>query len=184
MAQQSTFREVLVFLDKLGVYDVILPFLLVFTIFFAILEKTQILGTEKVNGEQVTRKNINSIVAFCVSFLVIASTKLVAVISETMAHVVLLLILGFSFMLLVGIFYGTGEFTLKEHPAWISFFMILMFIGVSLILINALGWFSYVIALFKNWDAEWAASIIMFAIIIGFMVYVTWDKQDSTKKSD
>ena len=68
------FRGAIVFLEKLGVYDVVLPFLLVFTIIFAILEKTRILGVEKVGGQDLTKKNLNSIVAFVVAFLVIAST--------------------------------------------------------------------------------------------------------------
>ena len=42
MVEASGFRGVIDFLGKLGVYDVILPFLLIFTIVFAILEKTKI----------------------------------------------------------------------------------------------------------------------------------------------
>ena len=42
----STFREVLLFFEQIGIYDVVLPFLLVFTIVFAILEKTKLFGTE------------------------------------------------------------------------------------------------------------------------------------------
>ena len=43
MAEASTFREIILFFDEVGVYDVILPFLLVFTIVYAIFEKTKIL---------------------------------------------------------------------------------------------------------------------------------------------
>src|SRR3989338_8683840 len=93
MAEESTFRGVIVFLDKIGVYDVILPFLLVFTIVFAILEKTKILGSEKIDGKEHPKKNINAMVAFVIAFLVIASTQLVAVINQVMANVILLLIL-------------------------------------------------------------------------------------------
>ena len=42
----SPFRTGIDFLDKLGVYEVLLPFLLIFTIVFAILEKTKVFGTE------------------------------------------------------------------------------------------------------------------------------------------
>ena len=37
----SSFRSAIDFFGQVGVYDVILPFLLVFTIMFAILEKTK-----------------------------------------------------------------------------------------------------------------------------------------------
>src|SRR3989344_895951 len=166
MAEESGFRAVIGLLDKIGVYDVILPFLLVFTIVFAILEKTKVLGVEKVGDRQVTKKNINSMVAFVMAFLVIASTKLVGVINEVMANVVLLIILGVSFLLLVGTFFGDKEFTLEKFPGWTKALMIIMFLGIVLIFLNALGWLNYVLFLLENWNAEWAASILFITIIL------------------
>lgn len=172
MVEPSGFRGVIDFLGKLGVYDVILPFLLIFTIVFAILEKTKILGTEKVGDKEVTKKNLNSMVALVTAFLVIASTKLVAVVNEVMANVVLLLILAICFLMLVGVFFGSKEFTLEKYPGWITFFMILMFLGIVLIFLNALDWLKYIFALFDNWDAEWAVTIIFMIIILAFMWYI------------
>ncbi len=172
MVEPSGFRGVIEFLGKLGVYDVILPFLLIFTIVFAILEKTKILGTEKVGDKEITKKNLNSMVALVIAFLVIASTKLVAVVNEVMANVVLLLILAICFLLLVGVFFGSKEFTLEKYPGWIKFFMVLMFIGIVLIFLNALDWLQYLFRVFENWDAEWAVTIIFMIIILGFMWYI------------
>ena len=45
----SPFTTGIQFLDRLGVYEVLLPFLLIFTLVFAILEKTRAFGTEEVN---------------------------------------------------------------------------------------------------------------------------------------
>jgi hypothetical protein len=172
MAEESIFRGVLIFLDKLGIYDVVLPFLLVFTIIFAILEKTKVLGVEKVEGKEVTKKNINSMVSFVIAFLVVASTKLVAVINETMANIVLLLLLAISFLLLVGVFFGSKEFTLESYPGWTKFFMVLMFIGIVLIFLNALDWLKYLFAIFVYWNTQWAATIILLIIILAFIAYV------------
>ena len=172
---ESAFRGALLFLEKIGVYDVILPFLLVFTIMFAILEKTKVLGTEKISGTEYTKKNLNAIVAFVVAFLVVASARLVAIINETMASVVLLLILAVSFLLLVGIFFGTGEFTLADYPGWTKFFMIFMFLGIVLIFLNALDWLKYVLALFAYWESEWAATLILLIVVIVFIFYITWE---------
>lgn len=182
MAEESVFRGVIGFLDKIGVYDVILPFLLVFTIVFAILEKTKILGTEKVGDKTLTKKNLNSMVAFVVAFLVIASTQLVSVVSEVMANVVLLLILAVCFLMLVGVFFGSQEFTLEKYPGWIKFFMILMFLGIVVIFLNALDWLQYVLAVFIYWDAEWAAGILFVVIIFGFMIYIV--KEPGSKKEE
>jgi len=185
MVEESAFRGVIGFLGKLGVYDIILPFLLVFTIIFAILEKTKILGKERVGDVEVTKKNLNSVVAFVIAFLVIASTQLVAVINEVMANVVLLLILAICFLMLVGTFFGDKEFTLAEFKGWTKFFMILMFIGVVVIFLNALDWLQYVFAIFLYWKMEWAITAIFLIIIVGFMWYVVRDqKPKSEEKKD
>lgn len=174
MVEESAFRGMIGFLNKIGVYDVILPFLLVFTIIFAILEKTKIFGLDKVDGKELTKKNINAMVAFVVAFLVIASTQLVAVINEVMANVVLLVILGVCFLLLVGVFFGDKEFTLKDFPTWSKLLMVIMFVGIVVIFLNALGWLKHLFFLFENWNADWAASIIFLAIILGFMWFITY----------
>ena len=180
MAEQSVFRGVIEFLGEIGIYDIVLPFILVFTIVFAILEKTKILGMETIEGQQYTKKNINAMVAFIVAFLVIASTQLVAVINQVMANIVLLLLLGVSFLLLVGVFFGDKEFTLKDYPNWIKFFMFLMFIGIVAVFLHALDWLKFIFALFLYWDATWAATILFLLIILGFTWYVI--KEPSAKK--
>ncbi|MFH1276587.1 MAG: hypothetical protein ABIH82_05745 [Candidatus Woesearchaeota archaeon] len=182
MVEQSSFRGVIEFLGEIGIYDIVLPFLLVFTIMFAILEKTKILGIDKINGQEYTKKNINAIFSFVVAFLVIASTQLVAIINQIMAHVVLLLILAISFLLLVGVFFQDKEFSLQDYPNWIKFFMILMFIGIVIVFLNALDWLKYIFAVFLYWDADWAGAIIFIVVIIGFMYYVV--KEPDHKKTE
>ena len=184
MAEPSAFRGVIDFFGEVGIYDIVLPFLLVFTIVFAILEKTRILGIERMDGKEYTKKNLDAMVAFVIAFLVIASTQLVAVINQVMANVVLLLILGVSFLLLVGVFFGDKEFTLEQYPGWIKFFMILMFIGVVLIFLHALNWLQYVFDLFLFWDATWAATILFLLIIAVFMYYVIHEPSGKRKKEE
>ena len=183
MVEDTAFRNVLNLLGDIGVYDVILPFLLVFTIVFAILEKTKILGVEKVGDEQITKKNINSIVALCVSLLVVASTQLVAVISSVMANVVLLLILAICFLLLVGVFMQSGEFSLKEYKGWASFFMVFMFIGIVAIFLHAFGWLEALLGIFVYFE-EWGAGVLFIIILIGIMLYITGDPKQKKKKEE
>lgn len=181
MVEESAFRGMIGFLNKLGVYDVILPFLLVFTIIFAILEKTKIFGTE--NG--VTKKNINAMIAFVIAFLVIASTKLVGVINEVMANVVLLIILGVCFLLLVAVFFGDKEFnSMKELPFLTQALIYVMVIGLVVIFLNALGWLQSIFDLFNNINADWAASLIFIIIIIVFIVWITHTPEKSEKKKE
>lgn len=183
MAETSVFRNAIDFLNVVGIYDVILPFLLVFTIVFAILEKTKILGTEKAGDKIYTKKNLNAMVAFISSFLVVASTKLVAVINEAVASVVLVLIVSVSFLLLIGVFFKTGEFSLEQYPKWIGFFMILMFIGVVLIFLNALGWLETIIGgIIYYYDVQWVATLIMLIVMGAFIAFIIHEPKEKKEE--
>jgi hypothetical protein len=182
MVEKTVFRGFVEFLEQIGVYDVILPFLLVFTIVFAILEKTKVLGTETVEGKQYTKKNINAMVSFVISFLVVASTKLVGAINKALANIVLLLLLSVFFLLLVGSFFKEGEDVFLKGK-WRTFFMFIMFIGIVLIFLNALDWlipfWNYLV---NNWETQWVGTLILLVIIILFMLYITRGKEEAAPK--
>src|SRR3989344_5132440 len=112
----SEFRDSFAFLDKIGVFDVVLPFILVFTIVFAILDKTRVLGTDDISGKKYPKKNLNSMVAFVTAFFVVASSKLVEIITSVSANAAILRLSSVLFMLLVGSFYQQTEegFFIKE----------------------------------------------------------------------
>jgi hypothetical protein len=173
--------NVLEFFVRLGVYDVVLPFLLVFTIVYAILERSRVLGTEKVDGKEYTKRNLNAMAAFTVAFLVIASSRLVETITSVSGNMVVLLFLGVFFMLLIGSFYGQGELGEKGlQGGWRTTFLIIMFIGIIGVFMNAIktasgrtwldvAW-SYLLA---NWSGTVVASIVLIAAVILFIGYLT-----------
>ena len=168
----STFRGALEFFEQLGVYDVVLPFLLVFTIVFAILDKSKLLGTMHVNGQEYANKNLNAMVAFVIGFLVVLSAQLVAVINQAIAHVVLLLILLFMFLLLAASFHKQGEFELDG--AWKKFFMLVVFIAIVAIFLNAMGWLTAFSGyMTSNWDSVSVSGIILIAFVILIMYFIT-----------
>ena len=86
----SPLQNSIEFFREFGLFDVVLPFLLVFTIIFAILEKTRILGTVKIKGDEVPNKNLNSMVSFVVALLTVATANVVRTINESLPNVVLL----------------------------------------------------------------------------------------------
>lgn len=173
MVEDTTFRGVILFLEKFGFYDVVLPFLLVFTIVFAIFEKTKILGTEELDGVKYTKKNLNSIVAFVVAFLVVLSTNLVAAINQIMANVVLLLLLSVCFLLLIGSFFKEDEDVyLKEGPMR-TFFMVIMFVGIIVIFLHSFGWLNAAWDwLTKHWQTNFVATVVLLLFIALFMYYI------------
>ncbi|MFT4343234.1 MAG: hypothetical protein ACMXYE_00635 [Candidatus Woesearchaeota archaeon] len=190
MSDVSTFRGTLIFFDRLGLYDVVLPFLLVFTIVFAILEKTKVLGTETIEGVDVTRKNLNAMVALVIGFLTVASSRVVAVINQTAAHIVILLLISVFFLMLVGSFMKeTKEPFFLEKP-WSIIFMVIMFVGIVFIFLNALTlesgvtWLEFVFGLLMNINNSTAvSSIVMMIILIIFIWFIVKGADQGTSHS-
>ncbi len=191
MAEESVFRGTIEFFGEIGIYDVILPFLLIFTIVFAILEKTKIFGTERVEGMEgeITKKNLNSIVAFVVAFLVVASSRLVAIVNEVASNFVILLMLSILFLLLVGSFHKEEEKGFFLTGGLNVLFMVIMFIGIVLIFLHAIKtddgkpWLVEAWEwLVDNWSSNAAASIILVLVTIGAILYVTKERRKPREK--
>jgi hypothetical protein len=172
----SVFRESLVFFDHVGLFDVVLPFLLVFTLVFGVLEKSRIFGTEKTPDDKktVTRKNLNAMVAFCVSFFVVASAQLVALINIFVARIALVLVILVMFMLLIGSLQkqqGNDGFDFLSEWKWLAYVVIA---AVVLIFTDGVGWLQPAWAYATgHWDSQLMGTVFLFAIVIGFIMYVT-----------
>ena len=137
VSSSSPFREVIDFFTQIGLFDVVLPFLLVFTIVFAIFEKTKVLGTEKIDGHEYTKKNLNAIASFVIAFLVIAAKELVAIINETVAKAVIVLFFSVLFLLLIGSFHKEGE-PMYLKGGWKITFEIIVFLASAGIFLDAI----------------------------------------------
>lgn len=181
--EESVLGGTMSFLDGLGVFEIILPFLFVFTIIFAILEKTKIFGIEKIDGEEVTRKNLNAMMAFVIAFFVIASSKLVALVNQVASQAFILILMFVLFLMLAGILRKEGEFELdkKWRPA-------LMGVGafvLALIFLNALGWLEIGTDFLKNnWNSEGVSALILIILIVIFMAWMSHSPSKSKKKED
>jgi hypothetical membrane protein len=178
--ETTVFGGVIDFIARLGFYDVILPFLLTFTLVYAILDKTKVFGTEEGKG----KKNLNSIVAFVMGLLVVFVKPLVRAINEALANIVVLMLIGVFFMVLVGIFLKEGAFSLqegKETKYWYIFFIFFMFIGIVFIFLHAFRvadgrtWLQVIGDFIKaSWTSAAAASVLFVIGIVLFMIFVTW----------
>jgi len=180
----TPFRQVLVFFDSIGLFDVVLPFLLVFTIVFAILEKTKVLGTEDIDGKRYTKKNLNAIAAFVMAFLVVASSQLVEIITTVSSQAVIVLFLSVLFLLLVGSFYKEGEPVFLEG-GWKVVFMIIVFIAIIGIFLGAIKtsdgrtWLERLGDFTGSGGDELAGSLILLALVVVFVIYATKDTKEA-----
>ena len=172
------------FFREFGLFDVVLPFILVFTIVFAILEKTKVFGSETIDGKEYPRKNLNAVASFSIAFFVIASSKLVEIISTVSSYTVILLMLSILFLLLVGSFMKEGEGGFLTGN-WNYFFMIIMFVGIVLIFTYALGWWDMIWGFFRfESGGEVVGSLILIVIIVLFIWYIVKGESPKSAKKE
>jgi len=184
----TPFRQAIDFFSNIGLFDVVLPFLLVFTIVFAILEKTKVLGTEEIEGKKYTKKNLNAIASFVMAFLVVASSQLVEIITKVSANSVIVLFLSVLFLLLVGSFYKEGEPVFLEG-GWKLAFMGIMFAAIVGIFLDAIKssdgrtWLEILLNFAGPGSNEAVGSIILLGLIVAFIVWVTKEPSKEAKHS-
>ncbi len=90
-------RSFVTYLQDIGFYEVFLPFLLVFAIVFAVLEKTHVLGS---------KKNINVVVSFAVAFLLLSQPLIVEKINAFLPRVSLILVVFLAILLVLSFITG------------------------------------------------------------------------------
>jgi len=162
------------FLESFGFFDVILPFLLVFTIVFGILVKTKIFGTY--DGKP--KKNINSMIAFVIAFFVVAAKQIVNSLQEALPIVALILIAIVSFLMLIGSFASSDkEFNFMDmFEGWKLPLAVLFFGAVFLVFIHSFGWLMPIIEYITGAGAAIFLMIAFVLIMGGIVAFVMGGK--------
>jgi len=199
----STFRTAIDFFVQVGLYDVVLPFLLVFTLMFAFLEKTRVLGTDVIKKDGVeyyyTKRSLDAMVAFVTGLFVIVSEKLVRIINTVLADAVLLILLSFLFLLVMGSFMQQDEkgisFGPKKNPFLFYSLIVISFITIILIFLNAIktnsgqSWLQVLInSIAGAAGSQFWSVLIMMIIIIAGIFFISGGGRDpdasKSKKED
>jgi len=145
--------------------DIILPFLLVFTLVFAILEKTKLLGEGK--------RQIDAIVSFVVGVILIGFSYPTGIIVKLVPFLVVCLVVLFVFMLLYGFISGKKEGDVLNKGLKIALGIILG-IAVIIAVIWATGaWDNLYNTLVEGqYAGEFWVSVLFLVIIGGAMAVV------------
>ncbi len=162
----QTFQDAIINLENLGLTDVLLPFLLIFTLIFAVLQKTKILGEEK--------KNINTMIALVIALLVViphvtnsypSGTDIVEILNTVLPQISLLIVAILMLIVVVGIFYPTTY----GIGSWSGVAAIIGIIGLIWIFGAATGWFGgwdWFVSTFGEETITLVIVILVFAIIV------------------
>ncbi len=175
----SPLQNAITFLRDFGLFDVVLPFLLVFSIIFAILEKTKILGTE--GKEQTPKRSLNTMVAFVIGMLVVAANKIVTAINEALPNIVLIIIAFVAFLMMIGVFFKSEEFVLAEkYKGFTLGFVVVSLIILIIILLDSLkldskkSWLEWLMEyVVNNISGPIVTSIIFLIVAVAAVVYIT-----------
>ncbi len=176
----ADFPSILRFLDNIGIMDAVLPFLLVFTITFAILQKTQVLGEGK--------KNFNVILALILGMMFViphimgrypAGSDPVVIVNSALPSVSVVMIAVFAVLLIVGIFGGSFNVVNQSLAGWAALFA---FGAVIYIFGQAAGWFGQFppILDFLN-DADTQALLVMILVFAIIIFFITSDGNDEKR---
>lgn len=161
------FEQIVYTLTSWGVVEFLLPFLLVFVIVYATLQKTKILGEG--------RKNFNVVLAFLMGLAVIiphytgwyTTFDPVLVINRALPQVSIILVAIIMVLLIIGVF--GNEVDIAGHPlsGWVVIFAV---VAVVVIFGGALNWFPLPYWLTWVLTPDMQALIIMI-LIFGIIIY-------------
>lgn len=151
--------------------NIILPFVLMFVVVFAILEKTDILGKEK--------RQINAIVAFVFSLIYTSVPGAVSVTKEIIPIVGVAIIVFLSFMLLFG-FVG-GQTNPMNKGIRITAGIVIL-IALIITLLQATGSFPVLKGWFSLEEVLSTAVLLVFIIAIFSVVLTSKPEPESKEK--
>lgn len=155
---------------QLGLFkEIILPFIFFFTLLFAILEKSKILGSSS--------KQINAIVAFASAAVLIGFSTQVTWMNRLLVFMAIALVVIFVFLLMYGFIFGATEGDmLKGNDKLKKFLAALAFVAVAIAVLVITDYWDSLIDFFTG---ETGGNIILVLVIIGAVVAVFYGSGSS-----
>lgn len=145
--------------------ELVLPFLLVFVVIFAILQKARIFGEGK--------RQIDALVALVIGLIVVAFGKAVGIIINLVPFLAVSAVIILVFMILYGMVYKEGDFEMS-HGLRIGFGILIGIALVIAVLIVTGGW-DYIL---ENWvygsEGDVFINVVFFIVIIAAVAAVVW----------
>ena len=146
-----------IFSTPLG--QLVLVFLLVFTLIFAVLQKSKILGEGK--------KQMDALVALAIGLIVISVGSVLDFLQQIIPFLAIALIILLVFLILLGMVFNEKTF---EVMPWLKYvFGVAILIAVTVaVLIFTKGW-DYITSWFGS-NNSWGSNIVLIAVIVVAMI--------------
>jgi len=173
------FVEVIRRLENFGLTDALLPFLLIFTLMFAILQKVKIFGKDK--------KNINVIISVIIGLLVIIphimgnyppGKDIVEIINSAIPNVSIIIVAIVMVLILLGVWGHDISIAGTSFAGWIAF---LSFGIVTFIFGRAAGWFTYMPDWLRWLDDPDTQAMVIILLVFGILIWFVTKEPKSDK---
>jgi hypothetical protein len=192
----SYFEDAVRNLYDMGVLDILLPFILIFTLIFAVLQRTKVLGKNKDTGEPM--KNFNAIIAIVMAsatviphvlwgsrssqdpYLSNGTLDVVQVINNALPNVSLVVVAILMFLIIVGIWgkrIDIGEGNLGGIVALFSV------AAIGLIFAIASGWNGWLPNWLRFLEDPQTQALVVVILVFGLIIrFITGDDHKKDKK--
>lgn len=143
--------------EEMGFFDVLLPFLLVFAVIFAVLQKIKLFGSD------AKAKKIDGVVSLVMAAFLVSQTRLVEILQGFLPRVSMAIVVVLMLLLVVGIF--------TKSTDWVS---PALGVGVIIALIAVL----WAIGAAAGWNVPFVEEIteqdIAVLLMVGVFILVIW----------
>lgn len=169
-AQIWDFRTIAMDWSSMGMFDILLPMLLIFTIVYAVLQRTKILGD---------KQPVNAIVALIVGFFTMGNPQISQFFLPLFSNAALGLAIFAVFLLLMGLIMPGAE-----EGTWNN---ITLIGGVAMffwIMSRAADYFGDYLIFSRSWwanNAGWIIPLILVIIVIGLVASDSGSKPKTPK---
>lgn len=144
--------------------EVIFPFLLVFVLVFAILDKTKILGEGK--------RQINAIISLVIALIFVSFAKAVGIVVNLMPFLAVVLVIILVFYLMMGFIWNEEKgFSVPKGVKIAG--AIIVFVALVIAVLIVTGFWDKVLGLFTSGGAT-VSTIVMIIIIAAALAIVLW----------
>lgn len=159
--------------EGMGIYEVLLPFLLVFTIVFAFLEKVHIFGED--NKKQ--NKKFHLVIALVMGLLLVQMESFVNMINLALPKISVVIIAILMFFIMISMFTGDDPskfFTGDGKGALMGIFI------ACIAVVGWAFWSSYTgsnMPQWLGWVWDHIAVIIVIGVFAGILAYISGDEK-------
>ena len=174
------FNDAITLLIETGFTNVLAPFILIFAIVFAILQKSKIFHGGA--NEDSSARKINAVIAFVFGIFAVISVNVVSFIAQSLATAAMAIVVILCALIVLGLILGDGYMGILENPKIKYSVAALVLLLTIVFLFSLFGIWNWISNQFSSLTAGAGNStgmIILVVLVLGALYWIT--KSDSTK---